>query len=127
MARMKIARPPDEVAVRELELFIDNDRDIYRRRLEFEKSAARKMCRGKYDAAKSPKLWRYLADEAAREYGRQFSVPGAPIFGVPDREATAVGLARDFESRVAGWRSGQYPADLAPEVAEILSSKSCKR
>ena len=119
--------PPNEAAVRELELYIDNDSRIYNRRLEFELNAARKICRGKYDATKAPALWAYLADEAAQSYTREHGTPGARLFTTSDRREVARSLARDFEQRVEGFRSGMYPGDLREEVQAVLSSKSCKR
>lgn len=123
---MAIKKQADEQAVRELELYIDNDFRIYTRKLEFEKSAARKICSGKYDKAKAPKLFRYLADEAAKAYSREFG-DGGTIFSTADRDAVARQLATDFDSRVSGWRSGRFPDDVSADVQQILSSAGCKR
>lgn len=126
----RAVKPVDEHNVRELQLYLENDEPLYRRTLEFEKSAARKICRGKYDASKAPKLWKYLADEAAQKYRKDFGTEAVDAYGfnfsVSDRKALAEVLARDFEQRVNGWRS-HGDRDLAQEVIDILSAKSCKR
>lgn len=124
---MARGQPFDREAARELEIFMDNDQGIYRRRLEFEKAAAKKMCSGKYDPAKAPKLFGYLATEAAKEYDRQFSGHDwGRIFSPATRSHVATALAREFEERVREHKAGKYH-DLAPEVAALLDSPKCRR
>ena len=62
----------DSDAVNELDSFIQNDEDLYRRRfMPIITNIKRKMKRGVYDHEKSIKLWMYLIDDAAREYVKQ--------------------------------------------------------
>lgn len=79
-------------ASRELELYIDNDADLYRQQTTpILKNLATKMARGIYDKAKAEKMWMYLMDAGAKKYakehgeGRQWNA----IFSVADRKDTA--------------------------------------
>ena len=57
----------------ELKLFIDNDGDLYRQRLvPIVKNIQKKMKSGKYDHKKAPKLWKYLVDDGAKKYAKEF-------------------------------------------------------
>jgi len=98
---------PDEVAARELYLYITSDGDLYRQQhLPIIKNLARKVGRGVYDKRLAVKLWMYLADEGARRYGKEFgsgySLQG---FDKPTRFYVAAMLARDFMDK---YRSGEY-------------------
>ena len=63
----------DSDAVNELDLFIMNDEDLYRRRfMPIITNIKRKMKRGMYDHEKVIKLWMYLVDDAARKYVQEF-------------------------------------------------------
>jgi|TARA_B110001454_G_scaffold94533_1_gene89868 hypothetical protein len=57
----------------ELKMFIDNDPDLYRQRLiPIVKNIQKKMKSGKYDHSKAPKLWKYLVDDGAKKYAKEF-------------------------------------------------------
>ena len=63
----------DSDAVNELDLFIMNDEDLYRKRfMPIITNIKRKMKRGVYDHEKVIKLWMYLVDDAARQYVQEF-------------------------------------------------------
>ena len=63
----------DKNMVIELKLYIDNDADLYRQRLvPIVKNIQRKMKSGKYDHKKAPKLWKYLVDDGAKKYAKEF-------------------------------------------------------
>lgn len=57
---------------RELELYIDNDGQLYAKRLSILKNVARRVVKGTYDATKAPKLWLYLIDAGAKKYVKEF-------------------------------------------------------
>ena len=62
----------DSDAVNELDSFIQNDEDLYRRRfMPIISNIKRKMKRNVYDHEKVIKLWMYLVDDAAKEYVKQ--------------------------------------------------------
>tara|TARA_B100001564_G_scaffold327997_1_gene311443 strand:- start:881 stop:1237 length:357 start_codon:yes stop_codon:yes gene_type:complete len=63
----------DSDAVNELDSFLMNDEDLYRRRfMPIISNIKRKMKRGVYDHEKSIKLWMYLVDDAAKKYVQEF-------------------------------------------------------
>ena len=75
-ANQFITEAQDSDAVNELDLFIMNDEDLYRKRfMPIITNIKRKMKRGVYDHEKVIKLWMYLVDDAARQYVQQFGSP----------------------------------------------------
>ena len=63
----------DSDAVNELDSFIMNDEDLYRRRfMPIISNIRRKMKKGVYDHEKVIKLWMYLVDDAAKKYVGEF-------------------------------------------------------
>lgn len=59
----------DTEAARELELFLENDFELYRSQgRPIQDNLRRRWRKGTYDHAKAPKLWRYLVDRAALKY-----------------------------------------------------------
>ena len=70
----------DSDAVNELDLFIMNDEDLYRKRfMPIITNIKRKMKRGVYDHEKVIKLWMYLVDDAARQYVQEFGSPDQDV------------------------------------------------
>ena len=63
----------DADAVNELDSFIQNDEDLYRRRfMPIISNIKRKIAKGVYDHEKAQILWMYLVDDAAKEYVKEF-------------------------------------------------------
>lgn len=80
--------------VRELELYADNDGDLYRQqRQPIEKNLAKKMAKGVYDRSKAEKLWMYFVDNAAKKYVKEFGdergLPWHKMFSMSDRREVA--------------------------------------
>ena len=68
-----IKEAQDSDAVNELDLFIMNDEELYRRRfMPIIENLKRKMKKGIYDDKLAIKLWMYLVDDGAREYVKEF-------------------------------------------------------
>ena len=87
----------DTHAANELELYIDNDVDLYRQQKEpILKKLATKMVTGKYDKVKSIKLWLYLCDAAAKKYAKEFGGTWNVMFSVPTRKKVAEALNESF-------------------------------
>ena len=75
-----ITEAQDSDAINELDLFIMNDEDLYRRRfMPIITYIKRKMKRGTYDHEKVIKLWMYLVDDAARQYVQEFGTPDQDV------------------------------------------------
>ena len=71
-----ITEAQDSDAINELDLYIMNDEELYRRRfMPIIENIKRKIKRGIYDHEKVIKLWMYLVDDAARQYVKEFGDP----------------------------------------------------
>ena len=63
----------DSNAANELDSFIMNNEDLYRRRfMPIISNIKRKIKKNVYDHEKAQKLWMYLVDDAAKEYVKEF-------------------------------------------------------
>ncbi len=75
-----ITEAQDSDAVNELDSYLMNDEELYRRRfMPIIENIRRKMRRGIYDHAKVIKLWMYLVDDAAREYVKEYGSPDQDV------------------------------------------------
>ena len=82
----------------ELKLYIDNDGDLYKQRLiPIVKNIQRKMKSGKYDHSKDPKLWKYLVDDGAKKYAKEF--PGVK-FDKKVKEYVAQEFANEYKDEI---------------------------
>ena len=86
-----------DIEKRELELYIDNDRDLYRQREAIEKNLKRKVKSGKYDPTKAPKLWQYMVDAGAKKFVGEFGGNVRTMFPKKMRTELATEYARDWE------------------------------
>ena len=93
---------PDEDAAEELQLFIENDADLYRQQhVPIQKNLATKKVRSEYDHELAVKMYGYLVESGAKKYAKEFGTPGQPwhqMFDVPTRRLVAEDLARRFET-----------------------------
>ncbi len=79
-ANQFITEAHDSDAVNELDSFIMNDEDLYRRRfMPIITNIRRKMKRNVYDHEKVIKLWMYLVDDAARKYVQDNGSPDEDV------------------------------------------------
>ena len=63
----------DTDAVNELDSFIMNNEDLYRRRfMPIISNLKRKIRKGIYDHEKAQKLWMYMVDDAAKQYVKEY-------------------------------------------------------
>jgi hypothetical protein len=63
----------DSDAVNELDSYIMNNEELYRRRfMPIISNIKRKIKKNVYDHEKAQKLWMYLVDDAAKEYVKEF-------------------------------------------------------
>jgi hypothetical protein len=121
----------DEDAATELELFIDNDADLYRQQYTpILKNLWRKMVKGTYDHEKAVKLWGYLVESGAKKYNQEFGGGGSKwheVFSIPTRLAVARRLADsnrgrleakefDFQAVVPAKRSSRKAGSLGPHA-----------
>jgi len=87
--------------MRELELYIDNDYQLYKQMFIPQlKNLTKKMKKGIYDRKLAAKLFMYLLDAGAKKYVKEFGSPGdkpATMFPTKDREKLAMRYAMQFE------------------------------
>ena len=99
--RTKINEALDREAVRELQLYIENDSDLYRRQIiPIVKNIQRKMKSGKYDHTKAPKLWMYLVDNGAKKYVKEFGGDVKSMFPKDVRHSVAVNMANEYRAEI---------------------------
>ena len=110
-ANQFITEAQDSDAVNELDLFIMNDEDLYRRRfMPIITNIKRKIRRGVYDHEKVIKLWMYLVDDAAREYVNQFGSQDQDVKDVFPKE-TRIKVAQIIADREKeNIEQGEYDA-----------------
>jgi hypothetical protein len=97
---------------RELELFVANDAQIYRSRLQpIYKNLITKIAQGKYDEKKAVKAFMYAVDDAAKKYTKDFGTPGDEIFDKKTKLAVAATLASEFKDEAD---EGNYD-DMLPK------------
>lgn len=93
-------QPADTQAARELSLYAVNDATIYRQKIQpIIKNLARKIKRGTYNAALTPKAWRCAADLAAIRYTCDFDANTTGPFGCftpATRDLAAVEIAEHY-------------------------------
>ena len=89
----------DSDAVNELDTYIMNNEDLYRRRfMPIISNIKRKIKKNVYDHEKAQKLWMYLVDDAAKEYVKEFG-------STQDDVAT------------------MFPKDTRQQVARVISDR----
>lgn len=80
----------------ELILYIENDGDLYRQRIEpIRLNLMRKMAKGTYNHTLACKLWGYLTLEGSRKYCIEFGCP-LTTFSTQDRNEAAKHFADEF-------------------------------
>ena len=86
---------PNETEVRELELYTENDGDIYRQRLvPIYKNLQRKKAKGIYKHDLAVKLMMYAVNDANKKYKKDFGYS----FTVPVRRKVASNMTKSFEA-----------------------------
>ena len=81
----------DPTAMSEIEMFIDNNRNLYRQQfLPIIKNIQRKIKSGKYDHALAPKLWGYLIENGMKLYAKENRDPRwIDLLSTKDRKVLA--------------------------------------
>jgi len=99
----------DSDAVNELDTFIMNDEDLYRRRfMPIISNIKRKIKKNVYDHEKAQKLWMYLIDDAARKYVKEFGAPGQDVQDMFPKE-TRLKVAQIISDReLENIKQGEY-------------------
>lgn len=82
----------------ELKIYIENDGELYRQQTQaIHKNLSKKHKGGRYDHKLAPKMWRYLADNGAKKYTKEFdSRSGFGCFTPAMRQEVAQALADEY-------------------------------
>ena len=99
----------DSDAVNELDTYIMNNEDLYRRRfMPIISNIRRKLAKNVYDHEKAQKLWMYLIDDAARKYVQEFGSAGTDVKDMFPKE-TRQQVARNISDReLENIKQGEY-------------------
>ena len=99
----------DSNAVNELDSYIMNNEDLYRRRfMPTISNIKRKMKRNVYDHEKAQKLWMYLVDDAAKEYVKEYGSTQDDVANMFPKE-TRQQVARVISDReLENIKQGEY-------------------
>ena len=86
----------NENNVRELQLYVENDRNIYEQRLEpVYKNLFKKQEKRVYDSEKATKLYKNAVDDASKKYIKKFGSNNSNIFTIEDRKEVARRLEKE--------------------------------
>ena len=101
----------DSNAVNELDTFIMNNEDLYRRRfMPIISNIERKIAKGVYNHEKAQKLWMYLVDDAAKAYVEEHGAPDQDVKDMFPKE-TRLQVAQIISAReLENIESGEYDA-----------------
>ena len=100
--------PADSNAARELELYADNDHELYHLKLHtYWTAALKKVQAGKFDPEKAVKLFEYYTERAAQKYVREFGGSMGSVFSVATRRAAARECVAEF---ISALQSGEISA-----------------
>jgi len=101
----------DSDATNELDTYIMNNEDLYRRRfMPIISNIKRKLAKGIYDHDKAQKLWMYLVDDAAKEYVKEFGSTQDDVGNMFPKE-TREQVARVISDReLENIKQGEYDA-----------------
>jgi hypothetical protein len=94
----------DETAARELELYIENDAQLYRQQtVPIMKNLSKRWKKKQYDKAKAVKLWMYLADAGGKKYVKEYGSRGDKIdsmFNKKTREMVAKSMEDNWSDEM---------------------------
>ena len=104
----------DKDAIRELELFVENDANIYRQTIKpIQKNLITKMAQKKYDSKLAVKAFMYAVEAGAKAYAKQFSKAADwnKTFPKKEREEVAKRMVKGFEAEA---KDGEFD-DMLPK------------
>lgn len=119
---------PDSYAVREIDLWIDNNEPLYRGKEDVKVKLTELVCRGvgaaigKFSKAKAARRFMPLVNAAVASYRRE--IEDAPKFTPAVKRAAAQTLVAEYMSNVRNYRRHKV-RDLPPAAIRILDSGRC--
>ena len=107
----------------ELLIFIDNEQPLYRRKMAIFTNLTKHVCRGNFTKAGAAKAMKYLADDAGKQYMKEYGTGGN--FSVAHRKEAANELAAEYLGKLKDCTSGVQCNDLPSEAAALLKKAKC--
>ena len=99
--RSRLGEGIDAHASRELKLYIEDDKDLYRQQIvPIIKNVQRKMKSGKYEHTQAPKLWMYLVDNGAKKYVKEYGGNMKTLFPKDLRMSIANEFANEYKAKI---------------------------
>lgn len=84
----------DPIAMDEIEMFIDNDGDLYRQQfMPIIKNIQKKIKSGRYDHKLALKLWGYLIENGMKKYAKENGERWMDLLSTKDRKVLAMKYA----------------------------------
>ena len=101
----KKSNPYNEISVRELQLYTENDRAIYDRKLNpILRNLSKKQEKGIYDKEKAQKLYLNAVNDGAKKYTQEFGTKGSKIFSTSDKKEVAKRLEEENRDELKYYR-----------------------
>ena len=99
----------DSDAVNELDIYIMNNEDLYRRRfMPIISNIKRKLAKNVYDHEKAQKLWMYLVNDAAKEYVKEFGSPNQDVKDMFPKEVRQEIAKKLADQELEKIKDGEY-------------------
>jgi hypothetical protein len=89
----EVRRDVDEVAIENLDLFIENTGELYPQKKQILENVRRRIANGTYDPALAPQLWLYWVDAGAKRYAIENGGSWSRMFPLALREKLAARVA----------------------------------
>ena len=101
----------DSDAVNELDTYIMNNEELYRRRfMPIISNIKRKVAKNVYDHEKAQTLWMYLVDDAAKEYVKEFGSTQDDIATMFPKETRQQVARVKSDRELENIKQGEYDA-----------------
>ena len=101
----------DSNAVNELDVYIMNNEDLYRRRfMPIISNIKKKIAKNIYDHEKAQQLWMYLINDAAKEYVKEFGNPDEDVQDLFPKEVRQNVAKLISDRELENIKQGEYNA-----------------
>lgn len=126
MMKKYINEGVDNVALRKLELYINNDGQLYKDKKSYIKNLMTKIGQGKYDFNRSIDLWMFYIEKGAKKYAKEFSIGSdwSITFPKPLRRELARKFAKDFYDEMKEGEYNEYFPKKYQSMADELIKKA---
>lgn len=112
----------------ELELFIDNDYELYQFKDVIKNNLVKHFCRGNFDAAKAAQGFSYLTMKGSKKYDKEFGTGNrrGGTFDAATRKLVDQSYVKELKAAINYCVTGFQCNDLPMHAATLIKSKKCK-